>query len=202
MPKVSAQHSEARRLQIIDAAYRCFARKGFHQATMRDIFYEASLSPGAIYHYFRSKDDIIRASFEHDFERSLGLFEAALQQSDSLLALSDLFAFFVAGLAQAALLDANRVNVQGWGEALLNPDILASIQQVFSSQRASLAQLIRQAQGAGRVNPAIDPDAAARVMLSLYLGLELQMAWEPTAVDPQQYLGVVNALLHGNFAID
>jgi len=38
MPKVSEAHSAARRQQIIDAAYRCFARKGFHQASMRDIY--------------------------------------------------------------------------------------------------------------------------------------------------------------------
>jgi len=199
MPKVSPEHSEARRLQIIDAAYRCFARKGFHQATMRDIYEEAQLSPGAIYHYFRSKDDIIKASFEHDFARSLDVFQAALGQTDALAALEGLFEFLFAGLAQAAELGASRVNVQSWGEALLNPDILAAILRVFSGYRASVAQLIRQAQESGKVSPQIDPEAAARVMHALYLGLELQMAWEPEAVDPEQYLSVVKALLRGSF---
>jgi AcrR family transcriptional regulator len=202
MPKVSPEYSEARRLQIIDAAYRCFARKGFHQASMRDIFEEANLSTGAVYHYFRSKDEIIKASFEHDFERSLDVFETALHKSDSLVALEELFEFFFTGLAQAAQLGANRVNVQGWGEALLNPDVLAAIQHVFVGYRASLAQLIRQGQEAGRINPEIDPEAAARALLSLYLGLELQMAWEPNEVDPQQYLNVVKVLLRSKFAID
>ena len=41
MPKVAKEHGEARRRQIIDAAYRCFARKGFHQTTMRDIYEQA-----------------------------------------------------------------------------------------------------------------------------------------------------------------
>jgi AcrR family transcriptional regulator len=202
MPKVSPEHSQARRLQIIDAAYRCFARKGFHQATMRDIYEEAGLSPGAVYHYFRSKDEIIQASFQHDFDRSLDLFEKALQQADSLVALGELFAFFFSGLEQAAQLGANRVNVQSWGEALLNPDILATIQQTFSGYRASLAQLIQQAQAAGKVSQQVDPAAAARVMLSLYLGLEVQMAWEPGAVDSKTYLDVVKALLRGHFTTD
>ena len=70
MPKVSKEHSEARRRQIIDAAYQCFARKGFHQTTMRDIYEEAGLSPGAVYHYFDSKDEIIQASFDFDYLRS------------------------------------------------------------------------------------------------------------------------------------
>lgn len=201
MPKVKPEVLEARRLQIIDAAYRCFARKGFHQATMRDIYEEAQLSPGAIYHYFRSKDEIIKASFEHDFARSLDIFQTALQQSESLVALEELFEFFFGGLVQAAAIGANRVNVQSWGEALLNPDILVTILRVFSNYRTTLTQLIRQAQEAGKINPEIDPESAARVMLSLYMGLEVQMAWEPDAIDTKQYLSVVKALLRGTFTV-
>jgi AcrR family transcriptional regulator len=132
MPKVTEAHSAARRQQIIDAAYRCFARKGFHQATMRDIYAEANLSPGAVYHYFDSKDAIIQASFEFDYERSLGLFEAALVREDPLQALHDLIDFFFQGLADAAALGAPRVNVQSWGEALVNPHSL----QRFSAPAA------------------------------------------------------------------
>src|SRR5690242_15007919 len=98
MPKVSEQHMEARRQQIIDAAYRCFARKGFHQTTMRDIYEEAGLSPGAVYHYFSSKADIIEASFRFDYERSTDLFSAALASSDSITALEQLLDFFLHAL--------------------------------------------------------------------------------------------------------
>ena len=84
MPKVTDEYRAARRQQIIDAAYRCFARKGFHQATMRDIYAEANLSPGAVYHYFDSKDAIIQASFEFDYERSLDLFDAAIASDDPI----------------------------------------------------------------------------------------------------------------------
>ena len=86
MPKVTEAHSAARRQQIIDAAYRCFARKGFHQSTMRDIYAEANLSPGAVYHYFDSKDAIIQASFEFDYERSLALLESAVISDDPMKA--------------------------------------------------------------------------------------------------------------------
>ena len=94
MPKVTEAHSAARRQQIIDAAYRCFARKGFHQATMRDIYAESGLSVGAVYHYFSSKDAIIQASFEFDYERSLALLTAAMENDDPLKALHELIDFF------------------------------------------------------------------------------------------------------------
>src|SRR5512135_3056755 len=102
MPKVTEEHSLARRQQIIDAAYRCFARRGFHQTTMREIYEEAKLSPGAVYHYFASKEEIIAGSFAFDYERSLDLFQAAKESEDPLAALQELFGFFFAELKGAA----------------------------------------------------------------------------------------------------
>jgi AcrR family transcriptional regulator len=64
MPKVSEQHAAARRRQIVEAASRCFARRGFHRTTMKDIFRESGLSPGAVYTYFFGKDDLIAAVAE------------------------------------------------------------------------------------------------------------------------------------------
>src|SRR5262245_4718474 len=61
MPKVTEEHVEARRRQILAAALRSFARDGFHRTTMQDIFREADLSPGAVYSYFEGKDELIRA---------------------------------------------------------------------------------------------------------------------------------------------
>src|SRR5262249_43088830 len=61
MPKVTEEHLQARRRQILSAALRCFARQGFHRTTMQDIFREAYLSPGAVYTYFSGKDELIGA---------------------------------------------------------------------------------------------------------------------------------------------
>ncbi len=194
MPKVTEAHSAARRQQIIDAAYRCFAGKGFHQATMRDIYEEAKLSPGAVYHYFPSKDAIIQASFEFDYQRSMALLEAATASDDPLNALTELITFFFRGLEGAAELGAGRVNVQGWGEALVNPPLRESLQRVMAQYLAALSQLVRRAQAIGQLDPSFDPQALGRILLSLYYGLELQKALDP-AVDIAAYAAAVAALL-------
>jgi AcrR family transcriptional regulator len=194
MPKVTEAHSAARRQQIIDAAYRCFARKGFHQATMRDIYDEAGLSPGAVYHYFPSKDAIIQASFEFDYQRSLALFEAATASEHPLDALIELIGFFFRGLESAAELGAGRVNVQGWGEALVNPPLRATLQRVREQYLTTLAEIVRRAQAHEQLDPSLDPHAFGRILLSLYYGLELQKASDP-GVDIAAYGATVVALL-------
>ncbi len=55
---------EGRREQIVQAAMEVFARKGFDRATNEDIAREAGVTPGLIYHYFESKQDLLRAAIE------------------------------------------------------------------------------------------------------------------------------------------
>ena len=55
---------EDRREQIIDAAMHVFAQKGFVRATNKDIAREAGITPGLIYHYFDSKEALLKAVIE------------------------------------------------------------------------------------------------------------------------------------------
>jgi AcrR family transcriptional regulator len=194
VPRVSEEYSAARRQQIIDAAFRCFALKGFHGATMRDIYEEAGLSPGAVYHYFESKDEIIRASFDFDYQRSLDVFTAARDSDDPLTALNELLDFFLRGLEGAAALGAGRVNVQGWGEALVNPNLLETIQRVLEGYLDALSHIIRRAQALGQIDDSLDPLSVGRLLLSTYYGLELQKALDPD-VDVGKYSAAARALL-------
>ncbi len=60
--------SEERKAQILDAATQVFSRKGFDQARMDDLVEETGLSKGALYWYFKSKDDIIFAIIDRIFQ--------------------------------------------------------------------------------------------------------------------------------------
>ena len=53
---------EKRRL-ILDAAVRVFARQGFNQCRVSDIADEAGVAYGLVYHYFRSKDEVLDTLF-------------------------------------------------------------------------------------------------------------------------------------------
>ena len=56
---------EDRREQIIDAAMRVFAQKGFSKATNKDVAREAGITPGLIYYYFESKEALLTAIIEN-----------------------------------------------------------------------------------------------------------------------------------------
>ncbi|MGC3980877.1 MAG: TetR family transcriptional regulator [Steroidobacteraceae bacterium] len=57
--------AEQRRLQVIEAASRCFSQHGFHGASMAQVATAAGMSVGHIYHYFTNKNEIIAAIVAH-----------------------------------------------------------------------------------------------------------------------------------------
>jgi TetR/AcrR family transcriptional regulator, transcriptional repressor of aconitase len=69
MPKVSAEHVEARREQILAGARRAFARWGYDGATVPRLEHEIGLSHGAIFNYFDSKLDLFVALAHQDHAR-------------------------------------------------------------------------------------------------------------------------------------
>lgn len=84
MPKLKPATQAARREHILDAAELCFARSGFHRTTMQDICREAAISPGALYVYFSSKEDLIAGLVERDRAEFAQRF-AAIADADDFL---------------------------------------------------------------------------------------------------------------------
>src|SRR3954465_13459455 len=66
MRRANVQLAADRRSEILSAAQTCFPRSGFHQTSMQEICAEAGMSPGSLYRYFRSKEDIIAGIAERD----------------------------------------------------------------------------------------------------------------------------------------
>ena len=59
----NAQQAAEKRRLILDAAVRVFARQGFHTCRVSDIADEAGVAYGLVYHYFRSKDEVLDTLF-------------------------------------------------------------------------------------------------------------------------------------------
>jgi AcrR family transcriptional regulator len=66
MPRVSQDHLDARRKEILSGARACFARHGYEGAAVRRLEDEIGLSRGAIFHHFRDKESLFLAVAEDD----------------------------------------------------------------------------------------------------------------------------------------
>jgi TetR/AcrR family transcriptional regulator, transcriptional repressor of aconitase len=202
MPKVTEEHVDARRRQILAAALRCFAREGFHRTTMQDIFRESELSPGAVYTYFKGKDELIAAitmtivGFIGEAATLLGapLPDGRLRRPGE--ALSELIERYGAepfGSAQ----ERARVFPHLAAEQQRNPDLRAAARTSFDRLRGSFEQLARAAQERGELDRAIDPEAFGRVPIAMLHGMLFQLAVYGDDFDIDAYARTAARLVDG-----
>jgi AcrR family transcriptional regulator len=194
MAKVSKEHSDAQRKIILDAAVRCFAKDGFHRASMRDVIRESGTSAGAFYLYFKSKEELIEAIAEnrHDHERQW--MTSALEQEDFAASVAVLIARFGKALTDPAARRERRLSVQLWAEALRDEKVRQHILEGVEMPTGLLTRLLKAAQKRGEFPKPLDARAAARVLIALFQGTVLQVAWEPE-VPLERYLRVVEQML-------
>ena len=196
MPKVTEEHLEARRTQILNAAVACFSRNGFHQTTMQDICREAGLSPGAVYRYFDSKEAMIGECCMRGQEETAIAFEGATSEGGTREVIAQLADIFFGELATPEAPPALRLHVQLWGESLRSPEILEGLTSSRAGVRQHLQAVVERGQGLGDVDPEADPEYLARVLLSAYDGLVLQKSLDPD-LDIWRYVDAFKSLVAG-----
>src|SRR3990170_3025334 len=196
MPKVPAQYLEARKSEILDAAMSCFRRRGFHQTTMQDIYRETGLSPGAVYRYFRSKEDIVNASIDRYTAELPRLTETARSLAPSPGQAVEMLGRYMFARFQAQDFEEEaRLDVETWPELLRDERLLAAIRRQFTTLRASLVEMFRQAQAEGHLPEGTAPEHLFSLVTAVYQGLRLNKLLEPEAVDPEGVFQLLVRLL-------
>src|SRR6184192_2646146 len=71
-----AEQTIDRRRDLLDAAVRVCARKGYHGSRVGDIAEEAGVAHGLLYHYFSSKEEVLRTIFRENWGELLERFRA------------------------------------------------------------------------------------------------------------------------------
>jgi AcrR family transcriptional regulator len=194
VPRITAARASAQRERILDAALTCFAREGFHAATMQDIVAESGLSPGAIYGYFKGKTDVVTAiaSERHAMERRR--LQHALTAGDLETSLALLVEGFVLGLRDPQERRWRRLAVQLWAESLSNPRLKREALSGVTQAIEMLSPMIAKAQREWRWPAHLDPESAARVMIAVLQGVSLQLAWDD-AIDIARFASALRILI-------
>ncbi len=70
-----SERATERRSELLHAAVRVFASKGFHASRVKDVAAEAGVAHGLLYHYFRSKDEVLDEIFRRTWSNLTGELE-------------------------------------------------------------------------------------------------------------------------------
>jgi AcrR family transcriptional regulator len=194
MPRVSQEHLDARRRQILDAARRCFVRNGFHATSMQDVLAEANLSAGAVYRYFRGKDEIIAAIAGEAVAEVVGALDAAFGADDPPPLDEVLGAAFLAIERVDADQGFARLALQVWGEAVRSPALAEMIRGEVPRLRGRLARVVRVYQDRGLMAADAPAEQVAQVLVGLLPGFVFQHALLGD-VDPAAFRAGLRTLL-------
>lgn len=175
MPRVSQQYRDERRAEILDAARTCFARDGFHQTSMQDLFAEAGLSAGAVYRYFPGKAAVIVAIAEENLRGFVSILREATSGHDDR----------PLGHIIADVMDAIRERQRGscvggialtvWAEGVRDAEIATELARAIAPVRDELTALVERHQAAGRLPDTASAAGVAATLLTLVPGYIMQL---------------------------
>ena len=176
------------RTQLLEAAARVFAAKGYSGTKIQDIVREAGLSTGAVYGRFRSKDELLR--------------EAVIGQAMRHSQLAAPKGWRVAELIQrlatvsdAPLTDAEAVRLEAFVTARREPDVAAAVHEAQQQWRAVVQPLVDAAIADGTVADDVDPEAVLFFVRTLALGLLVQRGAGITGPDPASWDALVTRIV-------
>lgn len=174
MPKVSDEHRQAQRARVLEAAHVCFSRNGFHRTSMDDILAEAHMSSGALYLYFKSKDEIIEAiaarAVAHISE-AVNLDGHNLENFPNFSAvLEEVF------LAADQLVKGGfgRMVLIAWGEAQTDKNLKRIVTKQIDLIRANMTDLARLCKKEGLIESKKSPTEIGKVIFGFLPGYILQ----------------------------
>jgi AcrR family transcriptional regulator len=200
MPKVTTQHREARREQIVDAALRCFSARGFQRTSMADIIAESSMSAGAIYGHFEGKQQLALAVAQRILGNRMAEFGLRLTEG-ALPAPSRMLRLMMEGL-RGDLHDTG-VLLQLWGEAVTDPEMSDMVGPIFVQVRGLMGPYLRRWALERRGLDGVTAEAWAEDVLFVFFGMAqgyiVQSALLP-GFDSEAYLRGVAVVLDGEDA--
>jgi AcrR family transcriptional regulator len=192
-----AERQAQTRSQLIDAAARVFARRGFQAASVEEIAEEAGYSHGAVYSNFEGKADLFLAVFEDymaERVRELAQTQAALADDASLevraRALADQWMDRLARDRESFAL-----HMEFLAHAGRDPQLAWRFGTRSSAMREAVARYISHYQQEASLEPAMPADDLALILRALGIGLAIESLVSPDAVRHDLYGDFVELLV-------
>jgi TetR/AcrR family transcriptional regulator, repressor for uid operon len=176
MAQPQTDSSSDRRVQILDAALVCFAKRGFHQASMHDISAEAGISVGLIYRYFENKDAVISAMADRHKKEIHEVLERA-QQAPTLL--ESLEILFTAHCCEDAPQLVSAFVVDLYAEASRNQRVADLVRDVLQTAMDGVTDLIARSPEAESAAHGLKPHEQAELIFAVSRGMLMRDVLQP-----------------------
>lgn len=164
MRKVDPVKHEEKRREILEAAWRCFVRQGFHGASTAQICSEAGVSSGHLYHYFDSKEAIVAAMVEIQLAHAMARYRGLMESPDPIRALIE----DMKAPKTPKEVTSHTMQFDMLAEARRNPVLAKIVHDSHRQIQELLSELLHQAQQDGRIDPTLDPGLAAMLLLGIH----------------------------------
>ena len=174
LPQIES--SPDRRTQILDAALVCFAKRGFHQASMHDISAEAGISVGLIYRYFENKDAVISAMADRHKKEISEVLERARQAPTLLESLEILF---TAHCCEDAPQVVSAFVVDLYAEASRNSHVADLVRDVLQTAMDGVTDLIARSPEAASAADGLKPHELAELIFAVSRGMLMRDVLQP-----------------------
>jgi TetR/AcrR family transcriptional repressor of uid operon len=178
MPPLLSEPTD-RREQILRAAIACFAKRGFHQASMHDISAEAGISVGLIYRYFQNKEAVISAMADRHKKEIHELVERARKAPTLLESLEILF---TAHCCENSPQIQSAFVVDLYAEASRNPQIADLVRDVLQTAMDGVTDVIARAPEAQNAAHGLQPKELSELIFAVARGMLMRDVLQPQEV--------------------
>ena len=197
MPRITEERREARREQVLEAARACLQEHGLEAVSMEMIIARSGLSTGAVYGYFKGKDEILNAVVTEGTARLAEELLPILKNPEPPplpeLVEQVLRAIVDFGSRERGI-DRLLISIHGWSHSQSDPELKATTRAAYRRLRNAYAEAVRRWQAAGTFDPAADPKGVAGLLTSITLGFVAQRALMGYA-DMRAQVGALEVLM-------
>lgn len=184
MPKRlrQAESREATRRHLLAAATELFGRHGYEATSVEDVSEAAGYSKGAFYYNFGSKEELLSALVTEWIEELTGSLQEALAGAqtieDKLEAAQDVLA------ERERARSGHHLELEILLRALRDDKLRGPVADAYGRMRSAVASLIDEQFLRAGVEPPMDPDALATVLLGALAGVKILRGIDPEAAPP------------------
>jgi len=182
--RAARAEGRAARDELLTAALRVFARRGYREAGVDEIAAEAGYSKGALYWHFSGKEELLTALVEERIDAPMrdriALLASAPPERDMSVEAARAFAQQLDEQREAMLLER-----EYWSLAIRDPELRARYAERQTELRGALAAaVVARAGHLGTPNLTMPAEDVARIVMSIIGGLAVDELIDPGAVRP------------------